>query len=124
MRQRRFVNSYNIGVMPDKILVTSNVGYIIVAAQREITLLTINGFHIKTVSLDNRIDKICQVQMEGIDYVAVTDTLGHVFIFEAFYPEKIRSLGSCGNDPLVFLGPCNSDLVALSPDGTLYTVSL
>lgn len=124
LKNRRFVNSCDIGFTPDRVTISANVGCIVVTSKKQIAILTINGFHIKTIDLEFKVCEVCQFEREGVDYVCVSDAFGHLWIFDAFHPEKIRSLCYCGNRPLLMLESANAEIVAVSDDGILYTVKL
>lgn len=58
-------------------------------------VFTLNGFLIKTVTI--RFDVHVWSHWKdpaGFDFICLTDHIGNIFVFEAFYPEHARQIAS------------------------------
>jgi len=92
LRDSRFVNSFFVGISPiNNIVITKEMGYILVFNDESISLLSVNCIFIKTITIHHTIRFICSWSSNnGIDYIFVVDSKNMAYSFEAFYPDKRR----------------------------------
>lgn len=71
-----------------KVLITSEFGFVFLATASRLFLLTPNGTPIKSVRYEKAVNSWFQFVARGLDYIGITSG-DVVSYFEAFYPEKL-----------------------------------
>ncbi|OHT09448.1 hypothetical protein TRFO_04502 [Tritrichomonas foetus] len=102
LNKQRFVNSFYLdGFVSQNLLVTPNLGLILIKTLEEIWVTTINGFLIKRSKMNKHfVEWIAWTNKHGIDWIAAADVNGMVWTFEAYYPENAIIAESC-NESIV-----------------------
>ncbi|OHT03897.1 hypothetical protein TRFO_28739 [Tritrichomonas foetus] len=121
IHKKRYLKSYKMDEIPFKILITKSKGLILAFSFQNITILTINGFFVKSFHIDIKIDQVCHRgdPNSGSDMVYFSDFTGHLFVFDSFEPEKYTCIAACGNKVISLLyHDCSSSLIAITDVGT------
>jgi hypothetical protein len=91
----RQVRCCDLGCIGQKLLVTDGWCFVVVWSRGRIWVFTLNGFLVKTVAVDFDVHVWSHwTDTSGFDFVCLTDPIGNLFVFEAFYPEHARQIAS------------------------------
>ncbi|EAY11976.1 Beige/BEACH domain containing protein [Trichomonas vaginalis G3] len=104
-----------------KLIVTKSFGFIVVFGKgivegnqvRKIFIISCNGDILKEMIFNYKaIFVSTYVSSSGFDYVVFCDKIGKVFAFEAYYPERVISIGNVINKVLSF--DCSENRVCVT----------
>lgn len=125
LSNERIVNSvYLEDELSYKIMITQSFGYILVVTDRSLWLFTINGFLIKKIENSIGVDALSTWKDKNdIDFICFSDVNGKIFVFEAFYPEKLIHLTSCHQKiaSISYVQELHS-IVAITTEASLLTI--
>jgi WD40 repeat protein len=94
-RKRECLRSIEMDTLAEQLIITDGWGFVLVYLPRVLMLFTLNGFLIKKCSIDFEISFwTTWMDASGFDYIGVADSVGNVFVFEAFYPEEVKQFAS------------------------------
>ena len=125
--KQRFVNVINLdGQIATNLLISPNLGFIIIKTFNSIWITTINGFIIKKTEFNYVFDQIITWSDEmGIDWVAAADNNGCVWIFEAYYPENAVIHDFCSDHVIgMNYDPTIHALIVITQKSTLHIIPL
>jgi hypothetical protein len=94
-RKRERMRCIQVDSLAERLLITGGWGFVMVYLPRLLMLFTLNGFLIKKSAVDFEISFwTTWKDASGFDHVGVVDSVGNVFLFEAFYPEEVKQIAS------------------------------
>jgi len=122
----RFIKSSFINDSSVTHLIISSFGLILCKTKSHIHIFTLNGFFVKKVEFKYEIGAYCSFSTaKGIDYIAFSDKIGGLRIFEAFYPENIDFIKSLGSKVLsIAYSQDLNQLVAINKETKIALVSI
>lgn len=123
--KKEILNIVHIGCIAEKILVTTNMGFIIIYSPGYLYLFTINCFLIKKCPIEFEISQWCTFRDNiGFDYVCCADPIGYIYSFEAYSLEKIFQIAACHERIIsVFYGDEVHAIVAHAATSKVYFIS-
>ena len=96
IEKRRLINEVNLGFIAEKIISTDGWGFILLYSPGYLHLFTINGFLIKKQSINFEVYQWSTFKDQyGFDYICCADPIGHIYVFEAYYLNKIEQIAAC-----------------------------
>jgi hypothetical protein len=104
--------------MVDGILITEKWGFVLTHSTCAISLYSINATKIKQVEIPHSVVAWSAFSSySGFDYIACALGNGAVFVFEAFYPERMNQEGEIHDAILVQFDAVSDRLVMVNSDG-------